>query len=562
MKTVIKTIAGSENKIKLNFILVMLSKTIVLATVGNRFFSSYFRYNFLTIFLFNFSLFLNAQDNTFYGRNPMIWADVPDMSIIHVDDTYYMSSTTMHMSPGIPIMKSKNLVNWQIVNYAYDTLTNNDALTLSNGQQAYGKGSWASCLRYHNNVYYLSTFSNSTGKTHIYTTHNIENGQWQVQSFKPAYHDHTIFFDDDGKIYMIWGSGKLKIVELKEDLSGIKDGTQQVLIENASAPSGENIMLPAEGSQLFKVKDKYFLFNISWPRGGMRTVIVHRADKILGPYEGKVVLQDRGIAQGGLISTPEGKWYAYLFRDFGSVGRIPYLVPVIWENEWPVLGENGKVPDELNILIETQDMSDIVTSDEFTRENNNNSLPLEWQWNHNPDNNYWSLIERPGYLRLKNGRIDSNFLDTRNTLTQRTYGPDCSATIKIDVSNIKDGDYTGLGALQKHYGFVGIKKEKGINYIIMMDGRNEDPAEAACIPVKQQVLYFRVDMDFKDKADKAYFYYSLEGDKWIKTGNVLQMSYTLPHFMGYRFAIFNYATLSTGGFVDIDWFRLGEFNNK
>ena len=132
-------------------------------------------------------------------------------------------------------------------------------------------------------------------------------------SFQPSYHDHSLFFDDDGKVYLITGSGKLKILELNSDLSGVKPGTEQVLIENAGAPSG-NGGLPAEGSQLFKVNGKYYLFNITWPQGGMRTVVIHRADKITGPYEGRVALQDRGIAQGGLISTPQGTWYAYLFR--------------------------------------------------------------------------------------------------------------------------------------------------------------------------------------------------------------------------------------------------------
>ncbi|MFZ1787719.1 MAG: glycoside hydrolase 43 family protein, partial [Saprospiraceae bacterium] len=271
--------------------------------------------------------------------NPVIHADVPDLSMIRVGDTYYMSSTTMHMSPGLPIMKSKDLINWQLLNYAYDTLVRNDALNLENGSNAYGRGSWASCIRYHKGMYYVSTFSATSGKTHVYRTKNIETGDWKENTFTPSYHDHTIFFDDDGKVYMIYAAGKLKILELKPDLTGVMPGTEErVLIENASAPAGDKIMLGAEGSQLFKVNGKYYLFNITWPRGGMRTVVIHRADNINGPWEGRVGLQDLGVAQGGLIETPNGKWYAYLFRDNGGVGRIPYLVPVKWEDGWPVLG--------------------------------------------------------------------------------------------------------------------------------------------------------------------------------------------------------------------------------
>ena len=175
------------------------------------------------------------------AKNPVIYADVPDMSMIRVGDTYYMSSTTMHMAPGVPIMKSKDLVNWEIVNYCYDVLEDMDELNLTNGKSTYGRGTWASCIRYHNNMYYVTTFAQTTGKTYIFSTKDIEKGPWKVNTFKPAYHDHTVFFDDDGRIYMIWGGGKLHIVELKEDLSGIKEGTERVFIENASAPSGDNI---------------------------------------------------------------------------------------------------------------------------------------------------------------------------------------------------------------------------------------------------------------------------------------------------------------------------------
>jgi beta-xylosidase len=129
------------------------------------------------------------------------------------------------------------------------------------------------------------------------------------------------------KVYMISGGGNLRLVELKDDLSGIKPGgTDETIIENASLPSG-GTGLPAEGSQLFKIRGKYYLFNITWPKGGIRTVIIHRADKITGPYEGRIALQDLGVAQGGLVEAPNGAWYSYLFRDYGSVGRIPYLVP-------------------------------------------------------------------------------------------------------------------------------------------------------------------------------------------------------------------------------------------
>ncbi len=507
--------------------------------------------------LLNF-IFQLAQAQPPKATNPIIYADVPDMSILRVGDTYYMSSTTMHMNPGVPIMKSKDLVNWELVNYAYDTLGDIDATNLNNGQNEYGRGSWASCLRYHNGTYYVSTFSGTTHKTYIYSTTNIEKGPWRLATIDASYHDHTIFFDDDGKIYMIWGGGKLQMVELKDDLSGVKEDTQRVLIENASAPANAEIMLPAEGSQLFKINGKYYLFNICWPRGGMRTVIIHRADKITGPYEGRLTLQDKGVAQGGLIDTPDGRWFAYLFRDNGAVGRIPYLVPVKWEDGWPVLGVDGKVPDTLDLSVSKGLIPGIVDSDEFNRKKNDADLPLVWQWNHNPVNELWSVRARKGYLRLATGRVDEDFVHARNTLTQRTFGPECSGSTSIDVSNMNDGDFAGMALLQKKYGLVGVKAENGQKKIVMVSAQNDTPEEMESLPLDQSTVYLKAECDFTDRKDVADFYYSLDGKSWKKIGSQLQMAYTLPHFVGYRFGLFNYATKQPGGFVDFDFFHIND----
>lgn len=493
--------------------------------------------------------------------NPIIHADVPDVSMIRVGDTYYMSSTTMHMSPGVPIMKSKDLTNWELVSYAYDTLADMDELNLVNGKQSYGRGSWASSIRYHNGTYYVSTFAQTTGKTYIFSTTDIEHGKWTMSSFTPSYHDNTLFFDDDGRVYLIYGGGKLRILELAEDLSGIKPGTtEQVLIENATLPSTPEGKggLPAEGSQLFKVNGKYYLFNISWPPGGMRTVIIHRADHITGPWEGRVALQDKGVAQGGLINTPNGDWYAYLFRDYGAVGRIPYLVPVTWEDGWPILGVDGKVPDTLDLPASRGLMPGIVASDDFTRGEGDAPLPLVWQWNHNPANEWWSVSERPGYLRLTTGRVDTSFLTARNTLTQRTFGPESAGTTAIDVRHMKTGDVAGLALLQRKYGWIGVKCDENGKSIVMVNTESGEPVEVAHVPINQETVFLKTECDFRDRKDTANFYYSLDGERWHALGTPLKMEYTLPHFMGYRFGLFNYATTTPGGYVDFDYFHLSD----
>lgn len=519
----------------------------------------------LTIALCSFPAFvikLIAQSKQ--AQNPIIFADVPDMSMIRVGNTYYMSSTTMHMNPGVPIMKSNDLVNWKLINYAYDTLANVDELNLANGKSTYGRGSWASSLRYHKGIFYVSTFAQTTGKTYIFSTRDIEKGPWKTVSFKPGYHDHSLFFDDDGRVYMIYGGGKLKLLELMEDASAIKPGTtEQVIIENASAPSGNNIGLPAEGSQLFKVNGKYYLFNITWPRGGMRTVVIHKADKITGPYEGRLAFQDLGVAQGGLIDMPGGNWYAYLFRDYGAVGRIPYLVPVKWVDGWPVIGVDGKVPETLSLPAGKGLIPGIVASDEFNRNIHEPALPLVWQWNHNPDNAFWSVTKRKGYLRLVTGRIDTSLVFVRNMLTQRTIGPQCTASTSVDVANIKEGDFAGIALFQKKYGQIGVQLKDGRKFITMVSAQSGSPVEVQKIPLEDNnIVYFKIECDFRDKKDTAAFYYSLNGKSWLPIGSALKMEYTIPHFMGYRFGLFNYATRNTGGYADFDFFHIQDEISK
>ncbi|MBL86657.1 MAG: glycoside hydrolase [Winogradskyella sp.] len=530
------------------------------------------------ITLFNLSLVsIYAQ----VAKNPVIWADVPDVSTIRVGDTYYMSSTTMHMSPGLPIMKSKDLVNWEIAGYAYDRLVENDKMNLENGQETYGKGSWASSLRYHNDTFYVSTFSATSGKTHVYKTKNIETGPWESHSFEPVLHDNSLFFDDDGKVYMLYGGGTIKLIELLPDASAIKpNGIEKIIIDNVNLVFGKDEVggLPGEGCQIRKINGKYYLFNIASPKSHWaRTVIVHRADKITGPYEGRVVLQDQHIAQGGLIDTPDGNWYAMLFGDRGSVGRIPYLVPVKWENDWPVLGTDGKVPETLDLPDNSNGIFGIVASDEFERKENDPKLPLAWQWNHNPDNKNWAILQNPGRLRITTGRIDKNVLFAKNTLTQRTFGPKSSATTLVKVSKMRNGDVAGLIAFQNKFGYVGVKKENDKMFIVMTQSRlgfeDEDQKqgikminklsdsfkEIERIPLHQENVYFKIDCDFE--ADEAYFYYSLDGENWQKIGNTLNMVYTFTkHFMGYRFGLFNFATEEAGGYVDFDYYRVNKID--
>jgi len=652
-------------------------------------------------------------------NNPVIYADVPDNDVIRVGDTYYMTSTTMHMNPGVPIMKSYDLVNWEIVNYVYDTYADQASHNLQNGQNEYGRGSWASSLRYHDGIYYVAFGSLSTGKTYVYQTRNIEAGPWTSNVLGSYYHDASLLFDN-GRVYLVYGSDQISVVELTPDATAIKSGgLKQIIIPNASQVAGSNLILKAEGAHIQKINGKYYIFLIAWPSGEGRVQICYRADSLTGPYTGKVVLKDSGIAQGGIVDTVSGSWYGLLFRDSGAVGRIPYLVPVTWTDQWPVFGVNGKVPLTMELPVEGHPAKKIYGSDDFSTsttaeqliinggfENNNTSpwernntanidktqadkfsgnqslfvsgrrqtaagpkqeltgklksgevyhfsakvkyltgpdtksfqlsiqhgpsytgisimgsatltkgqwgtiqgtytLPAQadlsqsfifvetpyraspdsandlmdfylddvsltstateeassnlakfWQWNHNPDSANWSLMQRPGFLRLTTGTLSTSILNARNTLTQRTFGPRSTGIIAMETEGMKDGDYAGLAAFQDKYGFVGVKKSGASTSIVMVNASSGAMTEVASVPVTSNRVYFKVLCDFTNQTDKAYFYYSLDGTQWTTIGNTLQMSYTLPHFMGYRFALFHYATRQTGGFTDFDYFHI------
>lgn len=494
--------------------------------------------------------------------NPVINADVPDMALTRVGDDYYMVSTTMHLMPGAPIMKSKDLVNWHTIGYIFDKLTDTPNYFLD-GCTAYGRGQWATSLRYHNGKFYAFFSPNDKPwKGYIYSTTD-PSGKWELVSRIPHFHDSSLFFDDDGKVYMFYGTGMLK--QLKSDLTDVEPGGVDMKIFERD--SEENALL--EGSQVIKHNGKYYLLMISWPRGQVRRQVCYRADKITGPYEKKVILDTKfdsygGVGQGCLIDTPQGNWYAMLFQDRGAVGRTPCLMPCTWVDGWPMLGnEKGEVDLKMKKpFVLDEKITDIISSDEF----DSSKMNINWQWNHNPVDNAWSLAERPGYLRLKTSRVVDNLYAAPNTLTQRMGGPKCSGTVLIDIKNMKDGDVAGFSAFNGHSGTLSIKNKNGVKFLVMntsvVNLRDEDKAivgveiaEKEVVKLDKDLIYLRIDADLSNHQDMATFYYSLDNKEWKPIGEPFKMLFDYTKFfMGSKFAIFNYATKSIGGYIDVDNF--------
>ena len=497
-------------------------------------------------------------------NNPIMYVDSPDPSIVRVDDAYYMVTTTMHFAPGVPVFKSTDLAQWRTVGYAYQTLVDNDKMNLNGGQDAYGKGSWASSIRYRDGYFYVLTPSYTTMTTYLYKTADVENGPW-TEVHLPFYHDPSLFFDDDGTAWVFYGSGdQISYVQLNDDASGVKQGGKSgklggVSVNQVTGKSGAqgDYYVQQEGSHMEKVNGEYYLFTISWPAGKSRSEIVYRSKNLLSGYSGRYFLSDNGVAQGGIFNTPDNKWYALLFRDSGPVGRLAHLVPMEWKDGWPVPTSGSKAPSTIDLPNSPIPGYGMVTSDDFDSE----TLPLEWQFNHNPDNKNWSLTANPGHYRITTSRTDTRVQNAKNTLTMRTFGPKCSGRTLVDGSGMKDGDIAGLVALQDDKGFVALAKESGSYKVVMYSGDEKGDSQKASAPISGSMVYLRVDFDLSNDRGTASFYYSTDGSSWTKIGNNVSLNFSLHMFVGYRFGLFNFATMTAGGYADFDWFKIGVDEN-
>jgi len=296
--------------------------------------------------------------------NPLFYDEFSDPDIIRVGDDFYLAGTTMHTMPGLPVLHSKDLVNWEFLGYALDKLDLGPEFRLEHGGSVYGQGIWAPSFRYHAGTFYI--FSNVNGrKTQLFTATNPA-GPWQHTELKHSFHDLSVLFDDDGKTYVVWGYQDIHLAQLTADLKGIVPGTEHVLFaKNAGM---------GEGSHFYKINGKYFITSAWWD-GRMRLVCA-RADKPEGPYEVNPAIsvdESFGLAygyrlrneragppfvvnppdttdggrldlhQGGLVQTTTGEWWGFSMMDNNSLGRTTSLSPITWTNGWPYFGLPGNL---------------------------------------------------------------------------------------------------------------------------------------------------------------------------------------------------------------------------
>lgn len=508
--------------------------------------------------------------------NPLLRVDMPDPDIIRVNNDFYMVSTTMFYMPAAPVLKSSDLQHWQIVSYICNNIADNDIYHLKNGRNAYGRGQWATSLMQYKDRFYACFVCHDMGKTYLFSTDDIEKSDWNRTELDAAYHDMS-FLCWENKVYLIYGNGVIRIVELKEDLSGVVEGSDRMLFDTPK----EGLRLRCEGCRAYVKDRRIYLLFIDWPEDkagekGIRREVCYRLKDLSGEYERKTILYDDmwipgcGIAQGPIFDDSYGNWYAMMFQDSGAVGRVLFLLPVEWRDGWPVLGTEGKTPESLEVPFEEKNTEEIIQSDSFSY--NENALKIEWQWNHAPNNDAWSFTERPGFLRLINRKPVNELLEAENVLTQRTKSPYSVFTVKLDSSGMKDGDFAGLCALVERYGQIGVRRSKGKQAIVLRyrDGERAPYAELQkcsvialnnwysikekTVPLEAGTVWLRVEFRFanwKNEPETVGFYYSTDGKNYISLGKKLEMFYSISMFVGARIGIFSYNEKNTvGGCAD------------
>jgi beta-xylosidase len=488
---------------------------------------------------FEFRSHSDNGDGTY--TNPVIFADFPDPDVIRVGDVYYMSTTTMHVFPGATILKSNDLVNWEYCSNPLEKIESSMCYNLD-GCNRYSHGQWASSLKYKDGTFYLH-FNTLDEGSYLLTATNPE-GTWTKRKLVSSFYDAGLFFDDDGKTYIVSGINNLRIAELDADFKIVKDqaityGTIQPGIDNAGT----------EGSHLYKINGYYYIYATTG--GYYATQVAYRSKNIFGPYDEKEVFNSDRIHQGALIQTQTGEWWTMLFADKGAYGRLPSLQPVTWADGWPMVGVNGKGVTTFKKpnVDKEYPISVLPTNDNFR----NYQLGMQWGWNHNPDNSKWSLTDRPDYLRLKTVSVVDSLVRAKNTLTQRifAYPQDFAhsyGTIKLNIMNMMEGDVAGLAVFQKPYSYIGIKVIEGQKKLIVQNNKNQEFG----ITVADSVIYLRAVANYNTSATS--FYFSTDNITYTKFGSDLNMKFDLSVFTGNKFCLFNFATIQTGGFVDIDWF--------
>lgn len=481
-------------------------------------------------------------------RNPILFADYSDPDVIRDGANYYLIASTFHFVPAIPILQSTDLVHWTIIGHVVNRLQMDPRYNMVGGNR-YGGGVWAPAIRKHNGRFYVY-FPTPNEGIFMSTAPKI-TGPWSAPVAviaQAGLEDPCPFWDDDGNAYLVHsktGAGPLILHRLSADGKHVLDEGKIIVADPEHLPT-------LEGPKLYKRDGYYYIFAPFGGVGGGAQAVL-RARNIYGPFEHRVVLAQgttkiNGPHQGGYVETPNGEGWFVHFQSDGAHGRIVHLEPVKWENDWPVIGKDpveepagepvpsGPIPGNPRVISQQRPQ----TSDEF----GSATLGPQWEWNHNPDDEHWSLTARPGYLRLLPMNA-ADLLSARNTLTQCMQDNSFEFTAKVDLAAMKNGVHMGLAMFEKSAGgleVVQVGDDRRLSFFHAQD-RVAGPL------LTQGTLQLRV----KVEGDEALYSFSTDdGQSFRQLGTATQIHFSW--WKGSRPSLFAYTTQSADpGDVDFDW---------
>jgi beta-xylosidase len=476
------------------------------------------------------------------------------------DGLYYFSASNMHYSPGAPILRSADLVNWDLIGHSVPSLDFGSQYNLTDGRR-YRGGTWASTLRYRasNGLrYWIGCVD--FWYTYTYTAKN-PTGPWTRAAVSPGgtcYYDCGLLVDDDDTMYVVYGATEVHVAQLSADgLSQVR--SQSVL--NATDVGQDGI----EGNRMYKKDGLYYILN-DHPGD---TTYIWKSKSPWGPFESKILVKNArspvpsgGVPhQGSLIKTPKGDWYYMSFTWAYPAGRMPVLAPVVWGDD----GFPSLVADASGGWGATYPMPlPAVPAAPWTGVDKFETKPLnpDWEWNHNPDETKYAVGKG---LTLSTATVTSDFYSARNTLTHRIHGEFPVGMLKVDISKMVDGDRFGLAAFRDRTAYLGVHRNGKTNTLSLVHNITQDESTwattsngtvMATAKLTTTTLWLRASLDARASGSfAANFSYSTDGSKFVQLGGPYTMWTNWAYFMGYRFGIFNYATKALGGSVHISSFE-------
>ncbi|KAG8631013.1 hypothetical protein KVT40_000153 [Elsinoe batatas] len=491
--------------------------------------------------------------------NPVVYEDFADNDVtLGPDGLYYFSASNMHFSPGAPILRSADLVNWEIIGHSVPTLNFGENYDLQNGQ-AYRRGTWASTMRYRksNKLWYWIGCVDFW-YSYTYTAPSPE-GPWTRRSQSPGgqcYYDCGLLVDDDDQMYVVYGATNVNVALLNAD--GFSQNKSQPVF-SASDVGQDGI----EGNRMYKRNGLYYILD-DHPGD---TTYIWKSTSPFGPYESKILLQGTqssipsgGVPhQGSLIETPNGDWFYMSFTWAYPSGRIPVLAPITWGDDgFPILttDANGAWGKTYPLPLPAGPTTNWTGTDTFP----GTTLSPAWEWNHNPDTTRYTINDG---LTLSTATITPDLFLARNTLTHRVHGEFPRGTVLLDISSLTLGDRAGLSAFRDKAAAIQVFNSNGSLVLQNVQGMTQDQSTwtttslgvvDASVPLPEGTtrLWLRCSMDARAAGDRlARFSWSVDGETWEELGEASVMSTDWQIFMGYRFGIFNYATGALGGSVKV-----------